>query len=396
MRRKRSELVAMRAEGKSRQFGNLLSSTFRKFRMSVQPSPDSSSADGKIVKSLEHLLQPLNVAVEQTRPAAELLPERQRHSILQMSASDLDDIMEFPSLGCDRIMHALDRRNQRVLHAIRRRNMHRRRKRVVRRLRHVHVVIRMNGFLRSHLAARNLNSAIRDHFIDIHIGLRAAARLPDAQRELVLQLAGNHFVGSLHDQLRLVCRQLAQVLVHQRARLLEDAESANEFRRHGVAPNVEVQQRALRLRAPVDIGRDLDLSHAVGFHARTSRPVAGSCHRHPDKSAMNEVTGNYSAEQASTLVLTHINLAVRSPLGPRARIIGFCPCLAGRCTVSRSPCLIFYPPRKLKFSPKRSFSRIPRRAPTYWSLEPGPLASPAPSKRKSSASRSSSSTKAVW
>src|SRR5208282_6861687 len=38
-------------------------------------------------------------------------------------------------------------------------------------------------------------------------------------------------------------------------------------RRHGVASNVEMQQRALGLRSPINIRRDFDLSHAVGFGA---------------------------------------------------------------------------------------------------------------------------------
>src|SRR5271169_5945322 len=153
MCRKRGELVAMRAEGKSRKLGNLLSSPLGKFGMSVQPSSDSSAADRKIVKSLEHLLEPLDVAFKQTRPAAELLPEGQRNCILQVSASDLDYVMEFTRLGRDRIM--------RVLHSVRGRNMHRRRKRVVRRLRHIHIIIGMDRLLRSHHATSNFNGAIR-------------------------------------------------------------------------------------------------------------------------------------------------------------------------------------------------------------------------------------------
>ena len=89
-------------------------------------------------------------------------------------------------------------------------NVHGRGKRVVRRLRHVDVVIRMNGFLAAHRAAGNLDGAIGDHLVDVHVGLRAAAGLPDAQREMIVELAGDHFVGGLHDEpwlcRRRVCR----------------------------------------------------------------------------------------------------------------------------------------------------------------------------------------------
>ena len=129
----------------------------------------------------------------------------------------------------------------------------------------------MNWFFRAQLAACDFNSAIGNDLVDIHVGLRAAAGLPDAQRKLVVELAGDDLVGRLHDELGFLGWELAKVLIHQGACFLEDAKGADQLRRHGVAADVEVQKRALRLRAPVDIGGDLDLSHAVGFDACTGR-----------------------------------------------------------------------------------------------------------------------------
>src|ERR1700690_3766766 len=99
----------------------------------------------------------------------------------------------------------------------------------------------MNRLFRSQFAARQLDGAVSNNLVDVHVGLRAAAGLPDAQRELVVELAGDDFIGGLYDQLGFVGGKLAQVLVHQSAGLLEDAESANQFRRHSVAANVEMQ-----------------------------------------------------------------------------------------------------------------------------------------------------------
>ena len=176
-------------------------------------------------------------------------------------------LVEFLRLGRDRIVHGLDGRNQRVLHAIGRRDVHGRRKRVIRRLRHVDVVVGMNRLLRSHFAAGDFDGAVGDDLVHVHVGLGAAAGLPDAQRELVVELAGDDFVGGLHDQLGFVGGKLAQILIHQRAGFFEHAKGADQLRRHGVAANVEMQQGTLRLRAPVNIRRDFDLSHAVGFDA---------------------------------------------------------------------------------------------------------------------------------
>ncbi len=64
-----------------------------------------------------------------------------------MRAADLHDAVEFLRLGRDRVVHRLNRGNQRVLHALGGGDVHRRRKRVVRGLRHVHVVIGMDRLL---------------------------------------------------------------------------------------------------------------------------------------------------------------------------------------------------------------------------------------------------------
>ena len=213
---------------------------------------------------------------QQAGPAAEFLPESQRHGILQVGASNLDDVREFLCLGGDRVVHGLDGGDERVLHPLRGGDVHRRGESVIGRLRHVDVVIGMNRLLRSQFAARHFNGAVGDDLVHVHVGLGAAAGLPDAQGELVVELAGDDFVGRLHDELGFVGGKLAQVLVHQRAGLLEDAERADQLRRHGVAADIEMQERALRLRTPVDVGRDFDLSHAVGFGARLR--FRGRCH----------------------------------------------------------------------------------------------------------------------
>ena len=74
-------------------------------------------------------------------------------------------------------------------------------KRVVRRLRHVDVVVRMNRRLAAERRAGELAAAVRDHLVDVHVELRAAAGHPDMQREHVVMLAGEDLVADLDDQL---------------------------------------------------------------------------------------------------------------------------------------------------------------------------------------------------
>ena len=267
VRRKRRKLIRMRPERKSRQLRNLLRRPLRKFGMRIQPRPHRRPANRQIVQPIQHHLQPLDVAIEQRSPAAKFLSNGQGHSVLQMRAPNLHHRVKFLSLRRNRIPHRLDRRNQKILHPFRRRNMHRRRKRIVRRLRHIHMIVRMHRLLRSHLSARNLNRAIRDDLIHIHIGLRARPRLPNPQRKLVIQLPRNHFVRRQRNELRLIRSKFAQILIHQRASLLQRAKSPNQLRRHDIPPNIKMQKRALRLRPPVNIGGNFDLPHAVRLNA---------------------------------------------------------------------------------------------------------------------------------
>ena len=134
-------------------------------------------------------------------------------------------------------------------------------------LRHVDVVVGMNGLLAAHFAAGDFDGAVGDDFVDVHVGLRAAAGLPDAQREMIVELAGNDFVGGLGDELGFFVGEFAEILIDEGGGFFEDAEGANQFGRHGVFADGEMDQGAGGLRAVVAVGWDFHLAHAVGFGA---------------------------------------------------------------------------------------------------------------------------------
>ena len=180
--------------------------------------------------------------------------------------------VELLGLARERVAQLSHRRNQVVRDFLGRRDMHRGRKRVVRRLRHVHVVVRMNRLLAAEHAARHLDRAIRDDLVGVHVGLRAAAGLPDAQRKMIVEFARDHLVRRRGYQLGLVRRQFAEIAINFGRRLLQNPERAHHRPRHPIESDREMQQRPLRLRPPVAIVRDLDRSHAVGLDA-----LAASC-----------------------------------------------------------------------------------------------------------------------
>src|SRR2546430_5319036 len=121
----------MGTEGKPSEFGNFLRSPFREFGMRVQPRADRGSANGEIVESIEHVLQALDIALQQTGPSTELLSEGEWNRVLQVSAADFYYVLEFLRFGCDGVMNGLYRRNQRIGHAFCGRDVHCRGERVI-------------------------------------------------------------------------------------------------------------------------------------------------------------------------------------------------------------------------------------------------------------------------
>ena len=148
------------------------------------------------------------------------------------------------------------------------RDVHRGRVHVVRRLALVDVVVGMDEPFLPALAAEELAGPIRQHLVHVHVGLRAAARLPHRERKLAIVLARDHLVGRLDDGLGLLGVEQLQVEVHLRSRPLHPRERLDQLRRHLLGADLEVEQRALRLGAPQPVGRDLDGAEGVLLDAR--------------------------------------------------------------------------------------------------------------------------------
>ena len=55
------------------------------------------------MQTRQNQIQPIDVAVDERRPAAEFLTDGHRRRVLQMRAADLDDIFEFFRFCVDRV-----------------------------------------------------------------------------------------------------------------------------------------------------------------------------------------------------------------------------------------------------------------------------------------------------
>jgi hypothetical protein len=184
-----------------------------------------------------------------------------------MRPADLDDLFPIGRLGFQRRMQVLKCGDQVVCDLLCTGDVHRRREGVIRRLAHIDVVVGVDRLLRAHSPAHHLDGAVRDNFIGVHVGLGARAGLPYDQREMVVQLAVDHFLRRCDDVLCKLRVELAEFEIRLCRCTLHDAERTDNRGRLLLPADLEIAQRALRLSAPIPVRRDLDGAKGVGLRA---------------------------------------------------------------------------------------------------------------------------------
>ncbi len=115
--------------------------------------------------------------------------------------------------------------------------------------------------------AQQLVAAPRDHLVDVHVALGAAAGLPHGQREVAVQRAREDFVAHLRDAGGAFLIQHAQVAIGLRGGLFENCKRANDLPRHLFGADGEILQAALGLRPPIAVGGHPHLAHRIPFDA---------------------------------------------------------------------------------------------------------------------------------
>ena len=205
--------------------------------------------------------------------AREFLAERERRRILEVRAARLDQVLEFLGLGVEGLFKAFEAREEVVRRFNDGHDGERGRERVVRGLRHVDVVVRVNELvlrearLVAEVAAEDFDGAVREHFVHVHVRLRARTRLPDCEREVAVELALKGFVAGFFNGGGALVVELAELLVRKRAGALQEREGTDDLHRHLFNADLEVLVAAFGLGAPVLVVGDLDLAHRVLFDA---------------------------------------------------------------------------------------------------------------------------------
>ena len=260
-------MLTAEVNGRPGQLGDLGGETFRELRVGVEPGADRRAALREGENVGQRHLDPPDAELDLGRVPGKLLAERHRGRVLEVGAADLDDVGERLRLVIEGLVQVAQRRQEPIADLTRGRDVHGGRKRVVRGLAAVDVVVRMHLRLLAELAAERLVGEVRDHLVGVHVGLGAGAGLPDHQRKLVVMTALDHLRRRARDGVGKARFEDAQILVHQRRRLLHEPERVNERARHTLHADAKVLGGALGLRAPVAVGRDLDRSEGIAFGA---------------------------------------------------------------------------------------------------------------------------------
>ena len=196
----------------------------------------------------------LDIPIEQAAVGAELLTQADGHRVLQVRAAHLDEGVEFPFLRRERVPQ-LPQGGQHLPADVERRDVHRGREGVVGRLRHVDVGVRGDDRVVPFRLAQDLQGAIRDHLVRVHVDGGAGAALDRVHDELVVKLARNHVVRGRGDGVRDPRREVPGVAVGQGRRLLHDRHGADERRVQAVAGDGKVLGAAQGLDTVVGVRR---------------------------------------------------------------------------------------------------------------------------------------------
>ena len=133
---------------------------------------------------------------------------------------------------------------------------------VVRALGLVAVIVRVQQLL-----ARNFVAAVCNDLVHIHIGLGAAAGLPDCEREVAAELARANFFADGGNELCLLLVQNAEAAVCESGRFLQIGKGGDNFGGNFLIPDFKVLEASLCLRAPELVCGDFDFPHRIMFDA---------------------------------------------------------------------------------------------------------------------------------
>ncbi len=183
--------------------------------MRIEACASRCAANAKTTQSFGCLPQLFDPALNGFGPGAHFLPYPDRHCVLKMCATRLDDAVPFHSLLA-RFCNKVFQRCYQLVKTPQHTQAYRCRDRIVSALCHVHMVIGANGFLLggSQRKAEDLVGTVGDYFIDIHVMAGASTRLERINNKLVIPFSGDDLIRCLNDGICHFGAQQAKITIH--------------------------------------------------------------------------------------------------------------------------------------------------------------------------------------
>src|SRR5215471_16444521 len=135
----------------------------------------------------------------------------------------------------------------------------------------------MNRCLAPERRTCKLATTVRDHFVDVHVELGAAARHPHVQREHVMMLAGEDFVAHMNDQLVALIVEPLAGMIGNGSGFLQGGVGGDHLAGNEIPADAEMLQRPLRLRAPQLVSRHLNHAEAVSLSSQVVHVISPAC-----------------------------------------------------------------------------------------------------------------------
>ena len=141
---------------------------FRILGLDGDACPDRASANPQIAEIVGRLFHATRPTLDRARVGSELLAKTNRHRVLQMRTPRFDDVVELGPLRRERRPEPVGCSHEWTeLRQARETNVGR--DRIVRALRHVHMIVRMHRLILAALPAEDLIRAIGQHLVDVHV-----------------------------------------------------------------------------------------------------------------------------------------------------------------------------------------------------------------------------------
>ncbi len=199
---------------------------------------------------------------------AEFLAQGHRHGVLQLGTAHLQYVVELFTFGSEGLDQAVEAGQQGIV-TQQQAQADSGRVGVVGRLRHVHIVVRVQVLVLTLLVAHGLQRDVGDDFVGVHVGRSTSTALDHVHHELLVVVALDQSCAGCADRGVLGIAQVPQLTVGVSSCLLDHRQADYQFRvvRQRNAGEVEVVGSAQGLDAVVGISRNFKGTQQIFFDA---------------------------------------------------------------------------------------------------------------------------------